>query len=43
LRGSGDRVLKADRSLFDPIMKLKADCLEAKIFACKLNMTRWSM
>jgi hypothetical protein len=27
--------------LFDPIMKLKADCLESKIFACKLNMTHW--
>jgi hypothetical protein len=28
LRGSGDHALKADRSLTDPIMKLKADCLE---------------
>jgi hypothetical protein len=35
--------LKADRSLSDPIVKLKADCLESKIFACKLNMTRWSI
>jgi hypothetical protein len=25
LRGFGDRALKADRSLVDPIMKLKAD------------------
>jgi hypothetical protein len=25
LRSSGDRDLKADRSLFDPIMKLKVD------------------
>jgi hypothetical protein len=28
LRGFGDRALKADRSLIDPIMKLKADCPE---------------
>jgi hypothetical protein len=35
--------LKADRSLFDLIMKLKADCLKSKILACKLNMTRWSI
>jgi hypothetical protein len=26
LRGSEDRALKADWSLIDPIMKLKADC-----------------
>jgi hypothetical protein len=26
LRGSGDRALKADQSLIDPIMKLNADC-----------------
>jgi hypothetical protein len=26
LHGLGDRALKADRSLIDPIMKLKADC-----------------
>jgi hypothetical protein len=39
LRGSGDRALKADRLLFDLIMKLKADCLESKIFVCKFNMT----
>jgi hypothetical protein len=26
LRDFGDRALKADRSLMDPIMKLKADC-----------------
>jgi hypothetical protein len=25
LRGSGDRALKADRSLIDPIMKLNVD------------------
>jgi hypothetical protein len=43
LRGSGDRTLKADRLLFDLIMKLKADCIESKIFECKLNMTRWSI
>jgi hypothetical protein len=28
LRGSGDRALKLDRSVIDPIIKLKADCLE---------------
>jgi hypothetical protein len=28
LRGSGDHALKADRSLIDSIMKLKADCPE---------------
>jgi hypothetical protein len=28
LRGSGDRALKADRSLIDSIIKLKADCPE---------------
>jgi hypothetical protein len=28
LRGSGDRALKADWSLTDPIVKLKADCPE---------------
>jgi hypothetical protein len=28
LRGLGDRALKADRSLIDPIMKLKVDCYE---------------
>jgi hypothetical protein len=28
LCGSGDHTLKADRSLIDPIMKLKADCPE---------------
>jgi hypothetical protein len=28
LRSLGDRALKADRSLIDPIMKLKADCHE---------------
>jgi hypothetical protein len=28
LRGSGDCVLKADRSLIDLIIKLKADCPE---------------
>jgi hypothetical protein len=43
LRGFGDHSLKADRSLFDPIKKLKADRLESKIFAYKLNMTRWSI
>jgi hypothetical protein len=26
LRGLGDRALKADRLLIDPIMKLKKDC-----------------
>jgi hypothetical protein len=26
LRGFGDRALKVDRSLIDPIMKLKVDC-----------------
>jgi hypothetical protein len=26
LRGPGDCALKVDRSLIDPIMKLKADC-----------------
>jgi hypothetical protein len=43
LRGFGDRALKADRLLFDPIMKLKTDCLESKKFTCKLNITRWSI
>jgi hypothetical protein len=43
LHGSGDRILKADRSLFDPIINLKVDCLEFKIGACKFNMTRWSI
>jgi hypothetical protein len=28
LRSSGDHALKADRSLIDPIMKLKVDCPE---------------
>jgi hypothetical protein len=28
LRGSRDHTLKADRSLIDPIMKLKVDCPE---------------
>jgi hypothetical protein len=28
LRGSGDRALKADRSLIDSIMKLIVDCLD---------------
>jgi hypothetical protein len=28
LRGSGDHALKADRSLIDSIIKLKADCPE---------------
>jgi hypothetical protein len=28
LRGSGDRVFKADRSLIDPTIKFKVDCLE---------------
>jgi hypothetical protein len=28
LRGPGNHTLKADRSLIDPIMKLKADCPE---------------
>jgi hypothetical protein len=28
LRGFGDHALKADWSLIDPIMKLKADCPE---------------
>jgi hypothetical protein len=28
LHGSGARDLKVDRSLIDPIMKFKADCLE---------------
>jgi hypothetical protein len=28
LRGPGNHALKADRSLIDPIMKLKADCPE---------------
>jgi hypothetical protein len=40
VRGSGDHALKADWSLFDPIIKLKSDCLKSKIFVCKLNMTR---
>jgi hypothetical protein len=43
LRNSDDRALKADRLLSDPIMKLKVDCLESKIFAYKLNITRWSI
>jgi hypothetical protein len=43
LRGFGDHALKADRTLFDLIMKLKVDCLESKIFAYMLNMTRWSI
>jgi hypothetical protein len=30
LRGSGDRALKADRSLIDLIMKLKVDCPKIK-------------
>jgi hypothetical protein len=29
--------------LFDPIIKLKADYLESKIFAWKLNVTHWSI
>jgi hypothetical protein len=43
LRGSEDHALKADQSLSDPIIKLKAHCLESKIFACKLNMAHRSI
>jgi hypothetical protein len=43
LHGSRNHALKAGRSLFDPIMKLKMDCMESKIFTSKLNMTRWSI
>jgi hypothetical protein len=32
LRGPRGRTLKADRSLSNPIMKLKADCLEIQIY-----------
>jgi hypothetical protein len=36
LRGSRDHALKADRSLIDPIMKLKAYCPQSPgLFACK--------